>query len=224
MFFSPWKDIVIAEQNSTAALQESYADFLYEHRIDVGQLPGNNTTIYNEGPALEKFIEEAKMVANDPRVSRYSFPYSHRDIYAVKTTLDADKNLVLTDDRVTCSAKDYTKIILERIAEASLESNGVYNLLEKMQTYYVYFDEYTSSDKLGEAQYTNIVTPIWYAEVANHMTITIARERGYDSVLSAEEKERPFIHKIVNNKIVKDIIVSIPTFRAGEIFIFIYPH
>ena len=189
LFFSPWQDVAICEGNTTIDLQESYANFLLEHRIEVGQLPGNDATIYNLDGALDTFIEQAKKVANDERCTRYSFPYSHTAIDCVRTIEDASKKLSLVDDVVTCTSKDYTKSILEKIAQASLDSDGVYNLLEKMETYYVYFDEYTSSDKLGEAQYTNIVTPIWYAEVANHLIISMARERGDDSVLTTEEAE-----------------------------------
>jgi len=188
LFFSPWEDVAICEGNTTIELQESYANFLLEHRIEVGQLPGNDATIYNLDGALDTFIEQAKKVTNDERCTRYSFPYSHTSISCVRTVTN-NKQLSLVDDVVTCTSKDYTKSILEKIAQASLDSDGVYNLLEKMETYYVYFDEYTSSDKLGEAQYTNIITPIWYAEVANHLIISMARERGYDSVLTTEEAE-----------------------------------
>ena len=187
LFFTPWSDTVICEGNSTIEMQESYANFLREHRIDAGQLPGNDTTIYNLDGALDTFIKEAKAVANDERCTRYSFPYSHISVSTVKTTSDNNKQLTLVDDVVTCASKDYVKVVLERCAQESLDSEGVYNLLDKMQSYYVYFDEYTSSDKLGEAQYTVTITPIWYAEVANHMIISMARERGYDSVLSTEE-------------------------------------
>ncbi len=189
VFFTQWREVGHMEQNTSLKVQNSYANFLLEHRVECCFLPGNDVTIYNTTIAVDRFIEEAKMYANDERVTRYNFPYSHTEIKAVKLS---DNKSELLADSVTCAEKYYAKTILEKVAEASLDTVDdaeQFNLMAKMQTYYVYFDEYTQSDKLGEAQYTNIITPIWYQEIAHELLYEMAEDRGLFDRLTSDEKE-----------------------------------
>ncbi len=190
VFFTQWKEVGHMEQNQSLEVQNSYANFLLEHRVECCFLPGNDVTIYGTTVQVDRFIEEAKMYANDERVTRYNFPYSHTTIDAVKG-VDNLNYTSLYDDSVTCPEKYYAKTILEKVALASLDTvddEEQFNLMAKMQTYYVYFDEYTQSDKTGEAQYTNTITPIWYQEIAHQLLYDMAAERELFDRLDADEK------------------------------------
>lgn len=177
-FFNPWNDMGTQEMDTSLELQQIYLEYMLNNRINLNMLPGNDVTIYNLNVALDRFIEYALIYAPDERVNRFSFPYWHDSIEAFAR----NDNGVLVEDRVTCATKDSVKPILRRCAEESLATNGTTyaNIPGKMQTYYVYFDEYTQSDKLGEAQYTNTITQLWYQEIGYSLLIERAKAKKAD--------------------------------------------
>ena len=157
-----WNWVSRAELDVTVDMQRAYFEFLLEHRVNTGQLPGTFYNIvtkpYKSLPA--RFLEEAHKAAEDPRCSYYSLPTDST------TAADSDGVQRLTFDFA------YFKKVLTAMAEYSVEHKV--NLFKKAGFSIGFLDEYSAWGKTELAAYN--LDAVWgfTAEVAEEFEQSLA--------------------------------------------------
>ena len=127
------------EQDDSVEMQETYYEYLLDHRIQPTHFPGSDFSYVKfDDVALERFLGYAKKYSLDERCSHFNIPYN------VTSTTYQVKEIQCTD------WEEFGKTLRAMAIYGAEE--GV-NLFEKAGTYFTYFDEYDLTGKTDAANY-----------------------------------------------------------------------